>query len=326
MNGESLRTVLGTVVRTVDDGFGYVLLDADRKTYFFDSSAIPPTATSSSLAANGIFQGSTVEVQWDADSAIVYHLTLVERAAATVRAPLDELDYAKPIPPEEARIQLELDPRSDPKGQLALGRAIPMKMREFGRTLDTGPLLPGDLLLSRDVSPDGISRAIAEVQERGGYNAANAHWTHAAMYVGDGQHVVEATFESVFSGGSVRLSSLDDYCTGEYILRFRRPSRVESDIDRWRLCVRALSRLHKDYHFAEAVRMWFRVMISKEGFNTDKRRPPVSEAAICSSLYADSYNEATRRTPGEVGGVCVPAWLSGSDEFSDVACAWLEIM
>lgn len=324
MNAESLQTVLGTVVRTVDDRFGYVLLDADRKTYFFDSSIMD--TTSSSLAASGIFRETAVEVQWDADSESVHYLTLAKQAASTNRAPLDELDYAKPIPPEEARIQLELDPRSDPEGRLALGRAIPVKMRKFGRTLDTGPLLPGDLLLSRDVSPDGISRAIAEVQEKGGYNAADAHWTHAAMYVGDGQHVVEATFESVFAGGSVRLSSLDDYCTGEHILRFRRPTRVESDIDRWRLCVRAMSRLHKDYDFAEAVRMWFRVMISKEGFNTDKRRPYVSEAAICSSLYADSYNEATRRTLGEVGGVCVPAWLSGSDEFSDVACAWREII
>jgi hypothetical protein len=30
-----------------------------------------------------------------------------------------------------------------------------------------------------------------------------------------GDHVVEATFDSPMSGGSVRLTSLDEYCKGE---------------------------------------------------------------------------------------------------------------
>jgi hypothetical protein len=143
------------------------------------------------------------------------------------------------------------------------------------------------------------------------------------MYVGDGASIDEATFDSLREGGDVRLTNLDDYCTGKHVLKFRRSRYVKDAQLGWKVCVRAFSRLKRPYSFAAAARMWFDVAISGIGFYEQER--PVSKAVICSTLYADSYNEATRRLLGEVSGVCVPAWLSGSDEFEDVQPEWLSI-
>jgi len=161
------------------------------------------------------------------------------------------------------------------------------------------------------------------VQQKGGYHPDDAMWTHAAMYVGDGASIVEATFDNLREGGDVRLTNLDDYCTGKHVLKFRRSRYVTDTQLGWKVCVRAFSRLKKPYSFAAAARMWFDVAIRGNGFYDQER--PVSKAVICSTLYADSYNEATRRLLGEVSGVCVPAWLSGSDEFEDVQPEWLSI-
>ncbi len=178
-------------------------------------------------------------------------------------------------------------------------------------------------MLTRDLNPEWTGKLISEVQTKGGYAEHDARWSHAAMYVGDGAHVVEATFDSPMSGGNVRLTSLDDYCQGQASLRFRRSRFITSDVEGWKLCVRAMSRLRLPYSFAKAIDMWFRVVIRKTGFYDEQEKYPVSKAVICSTLYADSYNETTRRSLGEVGGACVPAWLSVSDEFEDVKPQWL---
>ena len=145
------------------------------------------------------------------------------------------------------------------------------------------------------------------------------------MYVGDGANVVEATFDSVLGGGNVRLTSLDDYSQGSYSLRFRRSKYIADEREGWRICIRAMSRLGKPYDFVQAVLMWFSVVFKGRGFFSGEMQRPTSAAVICSMLYADSYNEATRRSLGEVSGICVPAWLSRSEEFSDIQAEWLEI-
>ena len=38
------------------------------------------------------------------------------------------------------------------------------------------------------------------------------------MYLGDGANIVEATFDDLYSPGSVRITSLDRYCTGSHAL------------------------------------------------------------------------------------------------------------
>ena len=221
--------------------------------------------------------------------------------------------------------QCELHPKRAPSEQTLVPRALPHVTRAFGKLVDTTPLAPGDLLLTRELSPDRISKLIAKVQSSGGYGEADARWTHAAMYLGDGMSVVEATFDSVREGGSVRISSLDGYCTGAHSIRVRRSRFVSSERQGWRICVRAMSRLGRPYNFMEALIMWFKVMFQGRGFYDADERQSTSAAVICSMLYADSYNEATRRCLGEINGVCVPAWLSVADEFEDIQAEWLKI-
>jgi hypothetical protein len=86
------------------------------------------------------------------------------------------------------------------------------------------------------------------------------------MYLGDGATVVEATFDGLFSPGSVRITSLDEYCLGNYALRFRRSKHVTSAEAGWRLCVRALGRLTQPYSFSHAAKLWWDVMIRGTGF------------------------------------------------------------
>src|SRR5262249_42111189 len=163
----------------------------------------------------------------------------------------------------EEPAQIVLRPDAAEKSRTVVRRAISPEVRAFGKVVDTSQLRPGDLMLSQDLDADTISRLIASVQGDGGYAADDARWTHAAMYLGDGENVVEATFESLTSGGSVRMTSLDDYCHGNYVLRFRRSKYVKSAENGWRLCIRALSRIRQPYDFMQAAQLWWDVRIRR---------------------------------------------------------------
>jgi hypothetical protein len=221
--------------------------------------------------------------------------------------------------------QIELHPGSAATSKASAARALPQATRRFGKLVNSTVLKPGDLLLSRELNPDRISTHITTVQVEGGYEEIDGRWTHAAMYVGDDSNVVEATFDGLTSGGSVRLTSLDTYCEGAHALRFRRSKFVKDDRDGWRVCIRALSRLKEPYSFVHLVEMWFNVVFRGKGFYSDERYGHAADAIVCSTLYADAYNEALRRSLGEVNGLCVPAWLSASDEFEDLDVPWTRL-
>jgi hypothetical protein len=218
-----------------------------------------------------------------------------------------------------------LHPGMPATARIKVPRAVDPEARAFGKLVDCASLQPGDLLLSQELHPDAVSKLISKVQLNGGYSEEDAQWTHAAMYLGDGANVIEATFDSIFTSGSVRITSLDNYCQGKYLLRFRRSKHVLNAQNGWALCIRALTHLKQPYSFAHAAKLWWDVVIRKCGFYDPASQRPTSKAAICSTLYADAHHEATRRRLGEIGGVCVPAWLSVSDEFSDVAVGWAQI-
>jgi cell wall-associated NlpC family hydrolase len=82
-------------------------------------------------------------------------------------------------------------------GSIQADRELPLEARTWGRILDLSQLQPGDLLLTRpaDPSTDAVSRGIIAAQERGGFHARHAQWTHAAVYLGDDEHVCEANFK-----------------------------------------------------------------------------------------------------------------------------------
>jgi hypothetical protein len=329
-SSETVVRSLAKVERLVGDSLAYVSINDGRRTLSFIPSVIKDYG-GESFEELQIVEGATVGVDWLASSGIVTNVSVASKPQPGVRgfrsgAKADRL----PTRPSNKRgvaanVQLELHPERSAKQHAAVLRALPSETRKFGKLIDTSNLSPGDLLLSRDLVPDKISSLITGVQRDGGYHVDDAKWTHAAMYVGDGASVVEATFDSLLGGGNVRLTSLDDYCQGLQSLRFRRSKYISDDREGWRVCVRAMSRLGKPYDFMEAVLMWFNVIFRGQGFFSSEMRRPTSAAVICSMLYADSYNEATRRSLGEVSGVCVPAWLSTSDEFNDVQAEWLLI-
>jgi hypothetical protein len=201
-------------------------------------------------------------------------------------------------------------------------RAIEPRLRAFGKFLATDHLWPGDLVLTREMNPDFVSREIRNVQRDAGYaDPADAVWTHAAMYVGDYQRLIESTFDSTFTG-QVALANLDVYC-GQHGIRIRRSKYVRKERDGWLMVIRALSRIGRPYAMLEAIKQWWSVRVKKVGFWDDQKQYRTGDALMCSTFYADAYNETTRRSLGEMNGVCVPAWLSQSDEFYDLPLRWL---
>jgi hypothetical protein len=320
-----LTTASATIVRLVGDNLAYAVTDGAAPRTVSFGPEITVAFVGETLPESGFVEGTRVSLGFDEETGAVAQATkraetaFVERGGKAASQPV--LPRVKQD--QDVSDQLFLLPTDPAFESVKMRRAMPTATRKFGKVLDTRPLKAGDLLLSRDLQPEWTGRAIVSVQEEGGYRAADARWTHAAMYVGDHEHVVEATFESPLKGGSVRLTHLDDYCKGEAALRFRRPMHLLTDEERWKLCVRALSRLHKPYSFGTAIQMWLQVAVRGGGFFDENKRFGASEAVVCSTLYADAYNETTRRTLGEICGACVPAWLSVTDEFEDIKVNWL---
>ncbi|WP_338833679.1 hypothetical protein [Bradyrhizobium septentrionale] len=327
-----LKEAEGRVERVVDSSIAYVTAEDQTLTF---GPGVVANYRGETFEELGIVPGRSVRLTWLPASGLVGRVALegISGPRPPQRSivegtfgPDDDNSSANRRGHDRARAsQLELHPDGDAVGSIAPFRSIPTATRSFGKLVDTSNLQAGDLILTRDIHPDGISTLITDVQREGGYHPDDARWTHAAMYLGDGGNVIEATFENPVRGGDVRLSSLDSFCEGAHALRFRRSRFIAVERDGWRVCVRAMSRLGKPYNIFEAASMWFRVIFRAKSFSDFGKRDPTSAAIICSVLYADAYNEATRRSLGEVNGACVPAWLSGSDEFDDVKADWLTI-
>ena len=311
-----------TVLRIVDDSLAYAVLSDPANSTLTFGPAVVDDFRGQGLAELSIREGTDVELRWDRGTGLVIRAQVVEPNRGGLTQPLVPTRTSPGS--GETYGQTELLPDVSPAGTIRVTKAVSKETRAFGKLIDCEPLRPGDLMLTRDIVPDWIGKLISGVQQKGGYSELDSRWTHAAMYLGDYTHVVEATFDSPITGGDVRLTTLDDYCKGGVALRFRRSRFITSDADGWKICVRAMSRLRKPYSFARAIDMWFRTVVRGAGFFDDDEKYPVSSAVICSTLYADAYNEVTRRSLGEVSGACVPAWLSAADEFEDVGVQWLQ--
>jgi hypothetical protein len=229
-------------------------------------------------------------------------------------------------PADESVQQYELLPDAEAvKRRGFADTPIHPSTRRFGKFIDTICLLPGDLILFREVpEASGDSPLTVQVQANGGYASEHARWTHAAMYLGDDFNVIEATTDNYYSG-NVRVTHLDKYCTGQFAMRIRRP-KLTTEKDRLKLCVRALSRLRLRYNLKAAVLLWYHAYLKKRILRNDTLGLSVNKAIICSTLYSDAFTEVTHRTFSRQAGPCVPALLSGSDLLEDIKPGWVRII
>jgi uncharacterized protein YycO len=200
------------------------------------------------------------------------------------------------------------------------------RVREFGYFPDTDALLPGDLILTQDLPPDWISRGIEQAQIDAGFPAEHCRWTHAAMYLGDGERVVESTFGSGRSG--VQISPLGDY-VGTHLLRFRRP-RDLSERQRWMMVVEAVSLVTLRYDFGY---LWNTFWQTRTGFwqrrktQRDVNRAfKINRARVCSTLYADAFTRISGEVVDSKNDAHIPATLSQSDVFDDVIAGWRKLV
>jgi hypothetical protein len=322
-----IKRTRGEIIRKATESFGYVLLDEPKVVLPFDVALIEGYR-GQTFGEYGLSQGAQVDLDWSPDERRIEVIRLLPRDGIRVRSFGEQTN--PDIPNSSGPVNLinleqkVLHPADLPRSEMRLNRAIPSETRSFGKLVNCAGLRPGDILMSWDLSDDNTSKMIVNVQEAGGYGRNHSRWSHVAIYLGDGENVVEATFESLIKLGSVRITSLDEYARPEYALRFRRLRHLGEN-EGWRLCIRALSRIRQPYDFLTAAGLWWDVVIRGRGFYDGSNRRTTCEATICSTLLADSYNEVTKRTLGEIGGACVPAWISLSDQFDDVEAGWARI-
>lgn len=188
------------------------------------------------------------------------------------------------------------------------------KTRKFGFVPDIADLLPGDLVLYSDT--DTVGLAISGAQRVSGFAAEHARWTHVAVYLDEG-FVVEA----VPLHGVVQRNIFEGIPAG--LMRFRRILSL-SETDRYRIALRALSRLGLTYSITRVPKLSL-AMIG----GLWKRRPAPDEKGIviCSQIYHDSVVEITRSYLSQcpVDAAVTPAHLSCSGSFIDLNVEWLRL-
>lgn len=187
-------------------------------------------------------------------------------------------------------------------------------VRRFGYVPAVDRLLPGDLVLYSGGSL--ASPVIATMQQTAGFAAHHARWSHAAVYLEEGLVV-----EAVVRGGVVQRSLYDGVHQG--LMRFRRPREL-SDIDRYRVALRALSRIGKGYSVSKIPNLALRMA---RGLWRPLQQPELKGMVICSQVYHDALVEITRgyldKCP--VDSPVTPAHLSCSDSFDDVDIGWKKV-
>ncbi len=220
-------------------------------------------------------------------------------------------------------------PSEEPADSVRVDRELPKEARDWGRIIDLSALEPGDLLLFRQTAEDLdlVSRAIIEAQSKL-FPARHAQWTHAAVYLGDDEHICEANFKVPGSPNGVIMRSAFCYCDGAHAIRARRPKNMNPKL-RLRIAIGALTNLGAGYGFREIV-AFAKAANSGRGFWNSLKRVPDSQTQsfVCSTLYQDAYNFAFQGNTIRLGARCTPAHLSASPDFEDdePRLRWLKIV
>jgi hypothetical protein len=180
---------------------------------------------------------------------------------------------------------------------------------------DLGRCLPGDLILFREPKPGVVSRGILASQLKAGFASEDSVWTHAAVYLEEA-FVVEAVSEGVVA----RSLYVD---VPSRILRIRRQTSL-SDVERYRVALRALRMLNTRYSKMEAVKLGWQM---REGLWNGVGSPTFGRVVICSKVFFDAYAEITRSLLDgcPIDSPVTPAHLSATKSLDDVHVPWLKL-
>lgn len=195
---------------------------------------------------------------------------------------------------------------------------LPEKVRKFGRIPDLLALRAGDLILSSPIS-SRIGESIAAVQQKAGYSVGDARWTHAAVYLGVRDCIVEAVPRD-----GVRFASLWDRAT-DHLLRFRRPVAAAAEpVVGWQISVNAALLVGTSYSFSEILQIFGR---ARQGWwKTHATTPRLKDALICSVVYGDAFSAATGLTLRNEGAKeTSPAFLSHTKLLIDIPISWRSV-
>lgn len=191
---------------------------------------------------------------------------------------------------------------------------VPPDVRRFGYVPNFDEWRPGDIILVEAVRPTWTQRAISRTHERMGFSSADGRWTHAALYVGEGN-----ICEAVISG--VRHHPIYAY-VGAHRLRVRRDPTLSVD-SQYRVAIRALTHMRRDYSLASALR------VGLTAFRSDKRPDSLLSAPgiICSQLCSRAHQSVTDRVLSTTDSPYVtPADLSLHRSLKDVPVSWRKIV
>lgn len=208
-----------------------------------------------------------------------------------------------------------LDPRdlSNPGREFEPDEIPSIDVCRFGFYPDISVLQLGDLILVHNLYGNITHKIIEKVQARA-YQSEHSRWHHAAVYLGHSDDICEADLAGVCT------NSLDRYACGKHLIRVRR-GRDLDDNTRWRIAIRALTRLRQSYSYSTILDTGYLAIKRFKQHGPIKRS--VNSGLICSQLYSDAYQTATRlmlanRKCNEV----TPAFLSSTKSLEDVPLTW----
>jgi cell wall-associated NlpC family hydrolase len=209
-------------------------------------------------------------------------------------------------------------PLSLPSARFALIVNYRQRLERGERIVDLTALEPGDLLLFRPIDPtsDKISLRIFEAQNKI-LPARHAQWTHAAVYLGDDEHICEANFKVPGVPNGVNVRSAFCCCDGKHAIRARRPRNMDAK-SRLRIAIGALTNLGSRYSFEQILAFSTAVRGTGAFWKSFQRVPrSQTQAFVCSTLYQDAYNFAFQGSGIRLGTRSTPAHLSASGDFED---------
>jgi len=159
------------------------------------------------------------------------------------------------------------------------------KVKKFGFYPNLDLMLPGDLILVSNLSPNYSHKAIEYFQKKLGYDDEDARWHHVALYIGNND-----ICESDLNG--IECKSLERYSTGNHLIRIRRNKDLSID-KRWSIAMTAVRKSKERYNFFALLEIGLSALQSNFPPNVLYKSNPEKSAKICSQLCVDSYATIT---------------------------------